>query len=160
GIIAEHNWTRTHAGLFDVSHMGPSFLSLKDRGGHDIEARHRAIAGIAETLVCSDIAGLSPGQLRYTLLMNDQGGVIDDLMIGRPADPASSGVLYIVVNADGKGADFAHFRAAASHRAVLTRSDDCALLALQGPEAAAVLGALLPGVLDLGFMMYRSVDWQ
>jgi aminomethyltransferase len=159
GIIAEHNWTRTHAGLFDVSHMGPSFLNLKDRRS-DADANHRAVAAIAETLVCGDIAGLSPGQLRYTLLMNDQGGVIDDLMIGRPADQAWSGVLYVIVNADGKDADFAHFVRVAGDRAELMRSDDRALLALQGPEAAAVLGALLPGVLNLGFMTYQSFAWQ
>src|SRR5207253_8733765 len=139
----------------DVSHMGPSFLSLKDRGGNDAEARHRAVAAIAERLVCGDIAGLSPGQLRYTLLMNDQGGVIDDLMIGRPADPAWSGVLYVIVNAGGKDADFAHFGAAGGGRAKLRRSDDFALLALQGQDAASVIGPRLPDVLDLTLMTYR-----
>ena len=83
GIIAEHLWTRAHAGLFDVSHMGPCFLALDHRDSDaDAEAKHRAIAAIAESLVCGDIAGLNVGQLRYTLLMDDQGGVIDDLMIG------------------------------------------------------------------------------
>jgi aminomethyltransferase len=159
GIIAEHVWTRSHAGLFDVSHMGPSFLALGHRRG-DVAADHQAVAAIAETLVCGDIAGLSPGQLRYTLLMNREGGIIDDLMIGRPADPASSGVLYVIVNAGGKDADFAHFRTAAGAHAELRRSDDCALLALQGPEAALVLAALVPDVLDLTFMTHRSFDWQ
>jgi len=159
GIIAEHLWTRAHAGLFDVSHMGPCFLALTDRGG-DSDANHSAIAAIAETLVCGDIAGLSRGQLRYTLLMNDRGGVVDDLMIGRPADPAWSGVLYVIVNADGKDGDFERFRAAAGPRAELTRSDDCALLALQGPEASAVLDRLLPAVGELGFMTYGSFPWQ
>jgi len=147
------------AGLFDVSHMGPSFLRLK-HPEQDFDAYHRGIAAIAETLVCGDIAGLSPGQLRYTLLMNDQGGVVDDLMIGRPADPATPGVLYVIVNAGGKEVDFAHFAAAAGGRGELARSDDCALLALQGPEAAAVLGSLLPGVPDLTFMTYGSFAWE
>src|SRR5262249_58830693 len=91
---------------------------------------------------------------------NEAGGIVDDLMIGRPADPAWSGVLYIVVNADGKEADFAHFGAAANDRAALKRADDCGLLALQGPEAGAVLTAILPGVRDLVFMTYGSFDWQ
>jgi aminomethyltransferase len=159
GIIAEHNWTRSHAGLFDVSHMGPSFFELTDRSG-GADANHLAIAAIAEELVSGDIIGLNPGQLRYTLLMNEAGGVIDDLMIGRPADPAWSGTLYVIVNADGKNADFALFRAAAGDRAVLKRADDCGLLALQGPEAAAVLAAIIPDVADLGFMTYASFDWQ
>jgi len=159
GIIAEHQWTRTHAGLFDVSHMGPAFLTLNDRSGNG-EADHRAIAAIAETLVSGDIAGLSRGQLRYTLLMNDAGGVIDDLMVGRPADPAWSGALYIIVNADGKEGDFARFRAAAGAAATLQRADDHVLLALQGPEAVAVLEPLLPGVGELSFMTYASFPWQ
>jgi aminomethyltransferase len=159
GIIAEHLWTRAHAGLFDVSHMGPCFLALNDRGS-DADANHRAIAAIAETLVSGDIAGLSRGQLRYTLLMNESGGVNDDLMIGRPADPAWSGVLYIIVNADGKEADFDRFQAAADAAAKLNRGDDNALLALQGPEAEAVLAPLLPGVTDLSFMTYASFAWH
>src|SRR5258708_19418762 len=68
GIIAEHVWTRTHAGLFDVSHMGPCFLSLNDRGS-DAEANHRAIAAIAQALVCPAIAALSPGHLPSPLPM-------------------------------------------------------------------------------------------
>jgi aminomethyltransferase len=159
GIIAEHQWTRAHAGLFDVSHMGPSVLALKDRSG-DAEADHRAVAAIAETLVSGDIGGLRHGQLRYTLLMNEEGGVVDDLMIGRPADPAWSGFLYIVVNADGKAGDFARFRAAAGTAAELRRADDNLLLALQGPEAAAVLEPFVPGVGALGFMTYASYPWN
>jgi aminomethyltransferase len=67
GIIAEHKWTREHAGLFDVSHMGPSFLSLASKSG-DPATDHAAIAALIEPLVCGDIAGLKPGQVRYTLL--------------------------------------------------------------------------------------------
>jgi aminomethyltransferase len=159
GIIVEHQWTRTHAGLFDVSHMGPSFLTLNERSGNG-ETDHQAVAAIAETLVSGDIAGLGRGQLRYTLLMNEAGGVIDDLMIGRPADPAWSGALYIIVNADGKEGDFARFRAAAGAAATLQRADDHVLLALQGPEAVAVLDPLLPGVGDLSFMTYAAFPWQ
>ena len=159
GIIAEHNWTREHAGLFDVSHMGPSFLKLNERSG-DPQADHDAIAGILETLVPGDIGGLKPGRIRYTLLLNEDGGILDDLMIARPADPAWSGVLYIVVNAGTKDADFAIIEDAADGLAELTRSDDHALLALQGPEAAAVMHGMVPRATDLGFMTYSSFPYE
>ncbi len=159
GIIAEHSWTRTHAGLFDVSHMGPCFLSLNAPGGEP-EADHAAIAAIVEPLICGDIAGLKPGRIRYTLLLNQDGGVIDDLMIARPADAARAGTLYIVVNAGTKGGDFDLIRKAAGDRATLMRADDGGLIALQGPEAAAVMGALIPDATDLGFMTYGVFDWQ
>ena len=83
GIIAEHKWTREHAGLFDVSHMGPAFLTLTERSG-DPDADHDAVAAIAERLIPGDIRGLKPGQIRYTVLLNEEGGVLDDLMIARP----------------------------------------------------------------------------
>jgi aminomethyltransferase len=157
GIMAEHKWTREHAGLFDVSHMGPSFLELSTRTG-DAEADHAAIAAIIEPLICGDIAGLKPGQIRYTLLLNAEGGTMDDLMVAR--SPRFPGSLYIVVNAGTKDADFAHIAEAAGGRAKLTRADDGALLALQGPEAVDVLSALLPGVVELGFMQYGPFDWN
>ena len=159
GIIAEHNWTRAHAGLFDVSHMGPCYLALTAPSG-DVEADHAAVAAVLEPLTCGDLAGLKPGQIRYTLLLNDRGGVIDDLMVARPADPAAAGTLYVVVNAGTKDGDFDLIRNAAGDRAVLSRADDGGLLALQGPQAAAVVGTLVPGATDLGFMTYRTFDWQ
>ena len=157
GIMAEHKWTRESAGLFDVSHMGPSFLALSAPSG-DAEADHAAIAAVIEPLVCGDIAGLKPGQIRYTLLLNEAGGTIDDLMIAR--SPKFPGSLYIVVNAGTKEGDFAHIAAAAGDRAQLTRADDGALLALQGPEAVNVLEGLLPGVAELGFMHYAPFELQ
>ena len=159
GIIAEHNWTRAHAGLFDVSHMGPCFLSLARPGG-DAEADHRAIAAVLEPLITGDLAGLKPGQIRYTLLLNETGGIIDDLMVARPADPAAAGTLYIVVNAGTKDGDFDRIREAAGDRATLARADDGGLIALQGPEAAAVIGTLVPGATDLGFMTHGTFDWD
>lgn len=157
GIMAEHNWTREHAGLFDVSHMGPSFLTLSAPTG-DAEADHAAIAALVEPLVCGDIAGLQPGQIRYTLLLNATGGALDDLMIGR--SPAHPGSLYIVVNAATKHADFALIEQAAAGKAGFHRADDGALLALQGPEAVQALDALVPGSADLGFMTYAPFDWH
>ena len=159
GIIAEHNWTRAHAGLFDVSHMGPCHLALSAPSG-DAEADHQAIAAVLEPLISGDVAGLKPGRIRYTLLLNEAGGVIDDLMVARPADPAAAGTLYIVVNAGTKDGDFALIREAAGERATLTRADDGGLIALQGPEAVAVMGTLVPGAADLGFMTFDAFDWE
>ncbi|MFI4975281.1 MAG: glycine cleavage system aminomethyltransferase GcvT [Caulobacterales bacterium] len=156
GILKEHLWTRQHCGLFDVSHMGPAFLELYDRSG-DPDADHDAIAAIAERLVCGDIRGLKPGQLRYTLLLNDQGGMVDDLMVGRPAESERQGELYIVVNAGTKLGDFELFDAADGDAAALTRADDGALIAVQGPQAEDVLGEILPRVRDLGFMTFRRL---
>jgi aminomethyltransferase len=153
GIITEHKWTREHAGLFDVSHMGPSFVVLE---GPD--ASHEAVAELIEPLVVGDIRNLKPGQLRYTLLLNDEGGTRDDLMVGR--SPLFSGSLYVIVNAGTKGADWAHIEAHLGGRAKLTRADDGALLALQGPEAVPVLDAIVPGVSNLSFMHYGPFDWS
>jgi aminomethyltransferase len=155
GIIAEHTWTRQHAGLFDVSHMGPAFLELNERSGN-AEADHAAVAALVEPLVSGDIHGLKPGQIRYTLLLNTEGGILDDLMIARPPDVSWSGVLYIVVNAGTKDGDFALIQAAAGDAAELRRVDDHALLALQGPEAAAVMQGIVPAATGLGFMTYSS----
>jgi aminomethyltransferase len=157
GIMAEHKWTREQAGLFDVSHMGPSFLTLNAPTG-DEEADHAAIAAVIEPLICGDIAGLKPGQMRYTLLLNEKGGTIDDLMVGRLAD--SPGTLYVVVNAGTKEGDFALIAKAAEGKAVLKRADDGGLLALQGPEAVDVMAALIPDATQLGFMQVREFDWN
>jgi aminomethyltransferase len=157
GIMAEHKWTREHAGLFDVSHMGPAFLQLTTPSGN-AEADHATVASILEPLVCGDIVGLRPGQVRYTLLLNEAGGIIDDLMVAR--SPLYPGSLYIVVNAATKEGDFARIAQAAGERAKLTRADDGALLALQGPEAIAVLSSVLPGVEELGFMEYGPFQLQ
>ncbi len=157
GVLKEHLWTRNQAGLFDVSHMGPSFLTLTAPSG-DAEADHRAVAALVEPLVCGDIAGLKPGQVRYTLLLNADGGLIDDLMIARPA--WAPGSLYIVVNAATKTGDFALIEQAAQGRATLARADDGGLIALQGPQAAAVMGALFPDALGLGFMQLTRLAYE
>jgi aminomethyltransferase len=139
--------------------MGPSLLMLKDKSG-DPERDHAAISALVEPLVTADIAGLKPAQMRYTLLLNDEGGTRDDLMIERPADPKWAGTLYIIVNAGTKEADWAVIGAATAGRAALHRADDGGLLALQGPEAVAVAETLIPGVAGLGFMTCRSFDWD
>ncbi|HPE49317.1 MAG TPA: glycine cleavage system aminomethyltransferase GcvT [Hyphomonas sp.] len=157
GVMEEHNWTRTHAGLFDVSHMGPCFLTLEEGiGGGD--AAHAKIAAMIEELVPSDIAGLKPGQARLTVLLNDEGGILDDLIITRPIGDAAQGSLYIVVNGAMKAQDWGIFEKALAGRAVLTRADDRILFALQGPEAADVMASFFPGCEDLSFMHHMPFE--
>jgi len=159
GVLKEHLWTRDHAGAFDVSHMGPSYLTLANKTG-DGEADHAAVAAVIEPLVSADIAGLKPGQVRYALLLAPDGGVLDDLMIGRPFAPEAQGMLQIVVNAGTKDADFAAIAAAAGDRATLERADDNALVAIQGPQAAEVVAALLPDAAAMSFMTLRWIVFE
>jgi aminomethyltransferase len=143
GIIAEHAWTREHAGLFDVSHMGQATLAGPD---------HVTTAKALEALVPADILGLKPGRQRYTQLLDEEGGILDDLMVSRSADPAEDGVLTLVVNASTKEADYAHIAARLPAGVTLQRHDDKALLALQGPAAAEVLAVYDPPIHDMAFM--------
>jgi aminomethyltransferase len=149
GVLKEHLWTRQHTGLFDVSHMGPALLALDTPSG-DAEADHVAISALIEPLICGDISSSKPGKLRYTLMLNGEGGIEDDLIIGRLPDVP--GTLYLVVNAATKGADFARIEAAVAEKARLKPFGGWGLLALQGPDAAAVLSTLMPAADRLGFM--------
>jgi aminomethyltransferase len=143
GIIAEHTHTRTQAGLFDVSHMGQAFLVGAD---HEIEAR------ALEALVPGDIAGLAPGRQRYTQLTDDNGGILDDLMVTRSADPAEDGVLMLIVNAATKDADYAHIAAHLPAGVRLIRADHRALIAVQGPAAVRAVGRHCPEAVGMLFM--------
>jgi aminomethyltransferase len=159
GLIPEHNWTRNHAGLFDVSHMGPSFFALPKGHGLQGDEAHKKVASLIERLVPADIQGLKPGQVRYTMITNAEGGVLDDLMIARPAEPAAAGDLYIVVNAGCKQQDWALIEAATKDEATLVRADDRCLLALQGPSAEAVAAAVIdPALADMTFMTVKRFD--
>jgi aminomethyltransferase len=151
GVLKEHLWTRAHAGVFDVSHMGPAFLTLKSHTG-DPKADHRSAAAELEPIVCGEIRGLAPGRLRYTLLLNRHGGIVDDLMVSRPPAGGGEGDLMLVVNAGTKNGDFAMIAEAASGALRLTRADDRGLIAVQGPEAEAVLAPILPECAQLSFM--------
>ena len=153
GVLKEHLWTRAHCGLFDVSHMGPAFLQLARPSG-DPDADHAAVAALLEPLVCGDLKGLKRGQLRYTLLLNAQGGIRDDLMVGRAVTDERQGMLQLVVNAGTKDADFALIAAAAGDAAELIRADEGALIAVQGPEAEAVVSAIIPEAAGLSFMTF------
>ncbi len=158
GVMAEHNWTREHCGLFDVSHMGPCFLELAEGVSSDAAA-HEKIASLIERLVPSDIIGLPPGKAQLTVLLNAEGGILDDLIITRPADPAQNGRLYIVVNGAMKEQDWAIFESEFTGKARLARADDRILVALQGPKAVAVVADYFPQVADLTFMQCVSLPW-
>ena len=142
GILAEHTWTREHAGLFDVSHMGQAFLVGPD---------HATTAAALEALIPAAIVELAPGRQRYSQLTDADGGILDDLMVSRPTD-APDGTLFLVVNAACKDADYAHIAAALPANVSLRPLDDRALLALQGPEAEAVMVALGAPVAAMKFM--------
>ena len=158
GLMGEHAWTREKAGLFDVSHMGPCFIGLPKDHGLPPDGAHAAIAAQIERIVPGDIKGLKPGQIRYTVLLNETGGVLDDLMVARPSEPEAQGDLYVVVNAGGKEADWAFMASAFDPGIRIVRADDRALLALQGPMAESVLATLCPAAAQMGFMTYARLE--
>jgi len=151
GIIAEHNHTRNAVSLFDVSHMGQAFL---------VGADHETSARALEALVCADIISLAPGQQRYTQLLNDDGGIVDDLMVTRSGDPAEDGVLMLVVNGARKEADYAHLLERLPPNVRLLRAAHRALIAVQGPLAADVLNRHLRDIAALGFMSAGSASFD
>jgi aminomethyltransferase len=148
GIMAEHLWTREKAGLFDVSHMGQAFLVGPD---------HETTALALEALIPADIVNLAPGKQRYSQLLDDEGGILDDLMVTRSPDTEEDGVLFLVVNAGGKLADYAHIAARLPEGVKLVTAGHRALVALQGPAAEAVVSAYEPSLADMAFMSVRSV---
>ena len=127
GVLAEHLHCRAQAALFDVSHMGQAMLEGPGS------------AAALERLVPGDILGLKPGRQRYTLLTNEKGGIIDDLMVANFGDDR----FFLVVNASRKAVDFAHISAHLPQGVTLTERPDRALLALQGPAAAGIVGGAL-----------------
>ncbi|MEX2525074.1 MAG: glycine cleavage system aminomethyltransferase GcvT [Gammaproteobacteria bacterium] len=135
GIKHEHEHTRTNAGLFDVSHMG------------QIRIRGDGADSALEALLTGDIQGLREYSLRYTLFTNEQGGILDDLMVTRVPDG-----LFLVVNAACKENDFARLQQHLGPTCETEMLPDRALLALQGPAAATVLGQINPDVTGLSFM--------
>ena len=142
GIMAEHAWTRENAGLFDVSHMGQLMLS----GDGAAEA--------LEAIVPGDISALKEGRMRYSLLLAEDGGILDDLMI--TAAPMG---LYLVVNGAVKWDDISHLRDQLPDEITINHMDDRALLALQGPKAVDALKRIVPGVDGLYFMEADTFLW-
>jgi aminomethyltransferase len=151
GILAEHQWTRENAGLFDVSHMGQAFL---------VGADHASVAAALEALCPADILNLAPGRQRYSQLLDESGGILDDFMVTRPTEEAEDGVLMLVVNASRKDDDFALIESRLPAGVRLIRADHRALLALQGPKAADVMARHCPDAAGLSFMAAGSMSFD
>ncbi|MCW5654055.1 MAG: glycine cleavage system aminomethyltransferase GcvT [Hydrogenophaga sp.] len=143
GLMAEHHHTRAAAGLFDVSHMGQLRLVGPEA------------AAAFESLMPVDVIDLAVGKQRYGLLLDDEGGIIDDLMfVNRGTD------LFVIVNGACKVGDIAHMQARIGSRCQVIPLPDRGLLALQGPQAVTALQRLLPGVEKLVFMTGAAFDWN
>ena len=136
GLMAEHHHTRTAAGLFDVSHMGQLRLVGPDA------------AAAFETLIPVDVIDLAVGKQRYGLLLNEDGGIIDDLMFFN----MGNNEIFVIVNGACKVGDIAHIQAKIGTRCQVIPMPEMALLALQGPQAVTALSRLAPGVEKLVFM--------
>ncbi len=146
GVLKEHLWTREKAGLFDVSHMGQATL-IADDGSYETVAR------ALEAMIPADVLALAHGQQRYSQLLADDGGILDDLMFARSPDAADDGRLYLVVNAGCKDADYAHIAGRLPKGVTLdTIAHSNGLLALQGPAAVAVLEKFIPEAAAMPFM--------
>lgn len=143
GIMAEHLWVRENAGLFDVSHMGQLLIS-GDK-----------VAEALETLVPGDISALKPGRMRYSLLLAEDGGILDDLMITNEGDQ-----FGIVVNGAVKWEDIGYLRENLPDDITLNHNEDYGLLALQGPKAVIALARLVPKAAGLVFMQAIPLTWN
>jgi len=151
GVLKEHLHTRDKAGLFDVSHMGQCFITADD-------GTFETAAKALEKLVPADIQSLEPGQQRYSQFLNEEGGILDDLMISRLGLEGHTHKLYLVVNAGCKDDDFAHIEKHLPDGVSLDVKDGLlSLIALQGPKAVEVLGAMNPAVKDLTFMTHTDL---
>ncbi|MEZ5662665.1 MAG: glycine cleavage system aminomethyltransferase GcvT [Burkholderiaceae bacterium] len=144
GLMAEHHHTRRAAGLFDVSHMGQMVLTGPEA------------AAAFESLMPVEVAGLGVHRQRYGLLLNDQGGIIDDLMFVNRGGQE----IFVIVNGACKHGDLAYIQTHIGTRCTVTPQFDRALLALQGPLAVSALQRLLPGVENLVFMTGHAFTWQ
>ncbi|WP_447776052.1 glycine cleavage system aminomethyltransferase GcvT [Variovorax boronicumulans] len=142
GLMAEHKHTRDAAGLFDISHMGQLRLVGPDA------------AAAFETLMPVDVVDLPAGKQRYGLLLNDEGGILDDLMFFNEGH----GSLFVIVNGACKVTDIAHIQDKIGARCEVQPLPDHALLALQGPQAAATLARLSPGIERFVFMTGGAVQ--
>jgi len=138
GIIAEHLWTRENAGLFDVSHMGQ--LLVHGRG----------VDSALEKLMPGDFQAALDMKPKYSLLLGEDGGIVDDLMVTRRGED-----FYIVVNGATKQGDIAYMERRLPGEVFIDHMKEQALLALQGPRAADVLEKILPGGGEVGFFQSR-----
>ena len=143
GIMAEHLWTRENAGLFDVSHMGQLFV------------HGRGVDTALEKLMPGDFQAARDMKPKYSLLLDEEGGIVDDLMATRRGDD-----FYIVVNGATKHGDIEYMERRLPGEVVIDHMKEQALLALQGPRAAEVLERIIPGVSELGFMQGGPFNWN
>src|SRR3982750_586165 len=143
GIIAEHLWTRENAGLFDVSHMGQLLIHGRDTGT------------ALERLMPGDFQAAADMKPKYSLLLDQDGGIIDDLMATRRGD-----YFYVVVNGATKYGDIEDMERRLPDDIVIDHMKEQALLALQGPRAAEVLETIVPGVSELSFMQAGPFQWR
>src|SRR5690348_4501820 len=143
GIIAEHLWTRENAGLFDVSHMGQLFV------------HGRGVDAALEKLMPGDFQAARDMKPKYSLLLQDEGGIVDDLMATRRGED-----FYIVVNGATKYGDIDYMERRLPADVIIDHMKEQALLALQGPRAAEVLESIIPGVSELGFMQAGPFNWR
>ncbi len=151
GVLKEHLHTREKAGLFDVSHMGQRFLSGPDHG---------TVARSLEFMTPGDIQGLGLGRMRYSMLLNDDGTIVDDLMVTRSNSAEDDGRLGVVLNAGRKEVDDAFIRDRLPENVELIVAEDRALMALQGPAAEAVMARHCPDAAQLGFMTAMSTQFD
>jgi len=161
-VIAEHLWCRDQAALFDVSHMAIVDLHLRpgadgadgpDNGdGAEAMSPAEIVAQQLETVTPAAVTTLAPGRQRYSLLTNDQGGVIDDFIVTNQGD-----VITVVLNAARRQADLAHISSALPSLELRERTD-LALLAVQGPKAVEALRRFAPDIADLVFLDFAVVD--
>lgn len=147
GILKEHKWTRKNCGLFDVSHMGQAFVVGPD---------HATTARALEAIMPGDFASLEPGQQRYSLLLTDDGGIMDDLMVTRSIHSRFEGWLMLVVNAAFKDIDFAQIASRLPDGVRLDIAADRALIAVQGPKTAEVLAPHCDDSCDMVFMQSKA----
>jgi aminomethyltransferase len=143
GIMAEHIWTRENAGLFDVSHMGQLLIHGRDA------------AGALEKILPGDFLSAPDMKPKYSLLLDEDGGIVDDLMATRRGDD-----FYVVVNGATKFGDIEYMRRRLPETVVVDYMKEQALLALQGPRAAEVLETIVPGVTHLSFMEAAPFPWN
>jgi len=146
GVLKEHLHTRENAGLFDVSHMGQAILKVSDSDPADF----------LEKITPGNLKGLKDGEMRYTLLLNDHGGIIDDLIVTR----WDKNTLFLVVNAGCKAKDFAYIEDKIGGDINIEILTTRALIALQGPKAETVLKVIFPEATDLNFMTSTKVDYK
>ncbi|UUL81387.1 glycine cleavage system aminomethyltransferase GcvT [Sphingomonas qomolangmaensis] len=144
GIMAEHLWVRESAGLFDVSHMGQ--LRIEGEGAD----------AALEALLPGDIKGLGTNRIRYSLLLAEDGGILDDLMVTR----LPGGDLYVVVNGATKYEDLGYLREHLPDDITINHMDEHALIAVQGPKAVDAVERLVPGVAELVFMTAGAFAWN